>query len=126
MERQSVTVYSLVYSAYVTPFTTKGSDMPPPDGGTDLTAIFTEPARLGKKNAALELAEYSGGRKLSFATLRGLEQDLGRTGEELHSQYLLTYTPSSRKPGFHTIAVKLKDRPDAMIRARPGYWAAER
>ena len=124
IERQSVTVFSFVYSAYLTPFTTKGTDMPPP-GDTDLSAIFTEPARLGKRNAAAALAEYSGGRKLSFATLKGLEQGIGRAGEELHSQYLLSYTPSNRRPGFHAIDVKVKDRPSAVIRARTGYWALE-
>ena len=125
LEQQAVTVFSFVYSAYLTPFTTKASDMPPPEGGNWLD-IFIEPARLGKKNAALALAEYSGGRKLSFASVHGLERAIGKTGEELHSQYLLSYTPADRRPGFHTITVKVKDRPEALIRARPGYWAMER
>ncbi|MGA8028098.1 MAG: VWA domain-containing protein, partial [Bryobacteraceae bacterium] len=50
-QRLGVTIYSLSYSAYLTPFTAKPEDYSPPrDGGPNLLAIFTETARLGKKN----------------------------------------------------------------------------
>ena len=86
---------------------------------------MTEVGRLGKMNGAVALTESSGGRKLSFATLRALEKAIGRVGEELHSQYLLSYTPPGRQAGLHTITVKVKDRPDAEVRARPAYWPDE-
>jgi VWFA-related protein len=122
VQRQSVTVFTVVFSAYLTPFTTKGSDMPPPDRQGGLLDIATELGRLGKTNAATVLASDSGGRKLSFATLRGLEQVIRGVGEELHSQYMISYTAPRNQPGFHRIEVKLRDRADAVIRARPGYW----
>jgi VWFA-related protein len=126
VQRQSVTVFPVVYSAYVTPFTTKGSDMPPPSGQGGLLDVFTELGRMGKANAAAVLAGDSGGRKLSFATLRSLERAIGNVGEELHSQYLLSYTAPRGEPGFHRIEVRLRDRPDAIIRARPGYWSDDK
>jgi VWFA-related protein len=126
VQRQSVTVFPVVYSAYVTPFTTKGSDMPPPSDQGGLLDVFTELGRKGKVNAAAVLAGDSGGRKLSFATLRSLERAIGQVGEELHSQYLLSYTAPRGQPGLHRIEVKLRDRPDAVIRARPAYWSDDK
>lgn len=124
IERQSITVFPVVYSAYVTPFTTKGSDLPPPSGGGGgLIPMVTETARLAKINAASALAGASGGRKMTFATLHSLEKILGRVGEELHSQYLLSYAPETGQYGYHTVVVKLRDRPTAVVRNRPGYWS---
>jgi hypothetical protein len=71
------------------------------------------------------LAQYTGGRHLSFTRLRGLENVISHVGEELHSQYLLSFTPvASEAAGYHSIDVRLKTRPDARVRTRPGYWAA--
>jgi VWFA-related protein len=69
--------------------------------------------------------KYTGGREYSFASQRALEQAITEIGEELHSQYLLSYTPSNLdEAGFHTIDVKVKGRPNLKIRTRPGYWIA--
>lgn len=122
VQRESVTVFSLSYSAYLTPFTTKASELPPPEHQGDIIEIISEMGRMGKTNGAAALAESSGGQKLSFVTLHSLERLIGRVGEELHSQYLLSYTPPSRESGFHTISVKLRDRSDLLVRSRPGYW----
>jgi len=47
-------------------------------------------------------------------------------GEELHSQYLLTYRPSNQEEaGYHKIVVDVVS-PDLKIRARNGYyWAGK-
>ena len=50
-----------------------------------------------------------------------LENALGRIGEELRNQYMLTYRPSNlNDPGYHTIQVLLS-RKDLEARFRPGY-----
>jgi hypothetical protein len=54
MQRFPVTVNTLVYSVYLTAFTTKGGDYTPPESGGLLSAI-TETARLGKKNTSAVL-----------------------------------------------------------------------
>jgi VWFA-related protein len=122
IQRESVTVFSLTYSAYLTPFTTKASELPPPEHQGDIIEIVTEMGRMAKTNGAIALAENSGGQKLSFVTLHSLEKLIGHVGEELHSQYLLSYTPPSRESGFHTISVRLRDRSGLLVRSRPGYW----
>ena len=126
VQREAVTIFPVTYSAYLTPFTTKGSDMPPPDGGGGWLDIPIEMTRLGKVNAANVLAADSGGRRLSFATVKTLERIIGQVGEELHSQYLISYTAPRGQAGFHTVEVKIRDRKDAVVRARPGYWSDDK
>jgi VWFA-related protein len=93
------------------------SDFPNYAGG------IVELARLGKSNAAAALADATGGRHLSFATLGGLEAALNRTGQEIHNRYLLSFVPvETNNIGFHRIEVQVPHRTGAVIRARPGYW----
>jgi len=87
-------------------------------------AIFTETPRMAKKNTVEALTAATGGRRLGFETQAKLENDLIALGNEIHSRYILTFTPDEEQtPTFCTLQVKIKDRPDAVIRTRPGYWA---
>ena len=122
-QRSNVTIYPLTFSVHATPWTAKPQDAPPTSGGGILTAIV-ELARLGKTNAAEEMARFTGGRRVSFLTQRGLEGDIARLGEELHSQYLLSFAPAQLEgdTDFHSLEVSVKNRPELVIQARPGYW----
>jgi VWFA-related protein len=121
IQTRGIAVYPVVFSAYSTPWLTKPSDLPMAEGG-GLIAIFTELARLGKTNAAQALAEYSGGLRVSFTTQRRLERVMTELGEELHSQYIFSYANPVCTPGFHRIEIRVRSRPEAVIRARYGYW----
>ena len=67
----------------------------------------------------------TGGQEFSFVRQRGLEDAVARIGEELHSQYMITYRPNNREDaGFHEIAVTVTGVPGAKVRTRPGYWSA--
>ena len=67
---------------------------------------------------------YTGGREFSFKTQKTLEKDIAGLGEELHSQYFLTYLPNNaEEPGFHQIVVTV-NRPNLKVRARDGYYFA--
>ena len=98
-QQENVMIYPLSYSAYLTPFTARAGTLPAAGGpgGVNLLAIFTEIARMGKENAAEAFSKYTGGRHLSFLEQRGLEQAVSRIGEELHSQYFLSFTPPAEK-----------------------------
>ncbi len=53
-----------------------------------------------------------------------LERAVSDIGEELHSQYLLTYNPSNKdEAGFHEIEVRVL-KPGLKVRTRNGYWLA--
>jgi VWFA-related protein len=67
---------------------------------------------------------YTGGKEYSFIKQRDLEKAVTALGEELHSQYLLSYTPSTQdEGGYHDIRVEV-NRPRLEVRTRPGYWVA--
>jgi VWFA-related protein len=123
-QQQNVTIYTASYSGYVTPFTTRASELQPAaDGGLDILALFTEIAHATKENVGKSLAEYTGGRQLGFNTLHRLEDDLTEIGKEVHSQYQLSFVPSAEENAvYHALTIRVKNHPDAIVRARPGYW----
>ena len=51
--------------------------------------------RVDLANGHEVLARYTGGMRVSFAKLKGLENVVQRIGEDLHSQYLLSFQPLS-------------------------------
>lgn len=69
-------------------------------------------------------SRFTGGREYSFMSQRGLESAVSDIGEELHSQYLLTYSPNNQEDaGFHEIEVQIH-KPELKVRTRNGYWLA--
>jgi VWFA-related protein len=122
-QRAGVAVYPITYSAQATAWTAKPQDNPSLPMGPDYGGAIVELSRLGTTNAADALARATGGRHLSFARLQGLEDAISRLGEELHSQYLLSFVPAaSENKGRHTLLVGVKGHPNAVIRTRIGYW----
>ena len=122
-QRAGVMIYPATYSVHATPWTARPEDNPTMPGGPGpILGTIIELARMGKINDADAFAQATGGRHLSFETLKGLEETIARAGEEIHSQYLLSFVPQSSSGGFHRVAVEVPSHPDAMVRARPGYW----
>lgn len=67
---------------------------------------------------------FTGGKEYSFVSQKSLEKAVTAVGEEIHSQYLLSYTPNNlHEGGFHEIRVEV-NRPHLEVRTRPGYWIA--
>ena len=131
----NIVVYPVSYSAYWTAFTSKGAEQFPsgrsvyePGGGMNLLAVFREIGRAGSKNGHEVLAQYTGGLKSSFVKLKGLEETLQRVGEDLHSQYLLSFRPpadetdTGAQPAYREIRVRVRGCADCQVRHRPGYW----
>jgi VWFA-related protein len=125
----NVTIYPVNYSVYKTSYTSRGDERFAGSGSrvynTDagsLLMIFTEIARLATQNAGDALAKYTGGEKVSFAKLSGLERVIAKVGDDLHTQYLLSFQAgNSESEKYHAITVSVK-RVEAVVRARPGYW----
>ena len=67
---------------------------------------------------------YTGGREHGFVSLSGLEKSITQIGEEIHGQYLLSFSPSNRRTGYHEVEVRVLTSPNLRVRARPGYWIA--
>lgn len=86
-----------------------------------LAELVTTAKSLITGNPLTVYAVGTGGEDFSSGDKGQLEKALGRIGQELHNQYLLTYRPNNlEKQGFHTIRVAVL-RPDVAVRTRPGY-----
>ncbi len=130
-QRGGIVVYPLTYSVQASTFASSPRDapsMPAQNDSVDILGGALELARLGKANVADVLARATGGRHMAFVTAGALENVISRAGEEIHSQYLLSFAPAQsdshhdRPARFHQIQVTVPSRTDAVIRARPGYW----
>jgi len=76
--------------------------------------IFNDPMQL--------LTEGTGGRMQAPVTGGGMEESISRIGEELRTQYLISYRPNNlAKGGFHQIKVEVA-WDGLKVRTRPGYW----
>ena len=76
-------------------------------------------------NAQLEAyTKATGGTERSFLSYKDLERVVMDIGEELHSQYMISYSPSNPdEGGYHEITVEV-NRGNLKVRTRPGYWMA--
>lgn len=75
------------------------------------------------KNPLAVLTSYTGGEQYSLLKRESLEQAIRKMGEEIHGQYLLSFTPvNTPESGYHKIRVALR-RPGWEVRSRPGYWS---
>lgn len=95
------------------------------------TPIFKEIFTLVKgvfvPNSHEVYTKFTGGKEENFVTLSGLEEAIQKIGEEVHSQYLLTFRPpETAKAGYHEITVRVLAAANLDVRTRPGYWIAPR
>ena len=72
----------------------------------------------------MSVTEVARGATFSFTRQKGLEDAIENLGAELHTQYLLGFTPESTEPGYHPIEVRVTGHADLRIRSRPGYWVS--
>ncbi|MGD0444674.1 MAG: VWA domain-containing protein [Edaphobacter sp.] len=129
-------IYSITFSGEKTKaklaFTEPAHLNPPIDigcGPTQGYAKLDEPLRLifggMLKNVSAEMASLSGGEVMSFDGRGELEQDLNVLNNHIRNSYILSFSPSSTKPGLHTIKVQLAHHPEMIVSARSNYWASD-
>jgi VWFA-related protein len=86
--------------------------------------VWTATKAVFVSNPQELLTRYTGGREVGFVSQKAMEQALQSIGEELHSQYLLNYTPSNaNEGGWHSIQVIVNREVDE-VRCKSGYWTA--
>jgi VWFA-related protein len=98
-------------------------------GGVDLLALAMWAVMHAKDQItenSLEIATTAtGGAHLATWKDRSIEKAIDEVGGELHSQYMLSYTPAGTDSGgYHEIKVDV-DRKELKVRARPGYYLGE-
>jgi VWFA-related protein len=94
-----------------------------PGGGGQRRGGDSKPAVDGKKIMA-QIAERTGGHAYEAKKKDDLDNIYKLIGEELRSQYLLTYTPDKvdNDGGFHKVALKA-NKSDLTVATREGYYA---
>jgi VWFA-related protein len=94
------------------------------DLGKLIPEIFRGEKATSGQDEVTVLTGEMGGRRIPFRKLRDLEDGISGIGAELHTEYLLSYTPDRNTPGYHRIRVQV-DRPDTVVRSRPGYYVPQ-
>lgn len=123
LSHSGVTVYGMTYSAFLTAFTTQASEYQPTANGGYLEGL-KQAARLGKANTVDALTKGSGGFATSFETKGKLENNLISLGKDVHSRYLLAFTPASEAAStFHKLTIRVRNQDNGKVRAQPGYWS---
>ena len=91
-----------------------------------MVELFKDVKAIFKDNPVELFTKGTGGSEFSFYRQHGLEDAIQRIGEELHSQYLISYNPNNKEEGgFHHITVGVAGRHDvAKVQTRLGYWLA--
>jgi VWFA-related protein len=86
--------------------------------------IFKSTKAIFVDNPVEVFTKGTGGTEFSFGKQKGLEEAIEKVGNEIHSQYLISYAPNNTaEGGFHEIEVEV-NRPNIKVRTRPGYWLA--
>jgi VWFA-related protein len=87
--------------------------------------IFRDARAIFKAPPAEIFVKGTGGAQFGFFKGKGLEDAIQRMGEELHSQYMLSYSPNNKNEGgWHTIDVEVTGHGKVSTKTRPGYWTA--
>ncbi|MCC6536881.1 MAG: VWA domain-containing protein [Bryobacterales bacterium] len=121
-QRDNVAIYSLTFSPTLGELTAKPGHAAPPSG-INIAALFKLLKQMGEKDSSGVLAQSTGGRTLGFLKQETLEEAITAIGEELHSQYLLSFIPEADDAGrFHTLTVRMRRRVGLTVRARSAYW----
>jgi VWFA-related protein len=91
-----------------------------------LLEIYKDAKGIFKAPPMEVFTKGTGGAEFSFYGGRGLEQAIQRMGEELHSDYTISYAPNNpEEGGFHRIEVQVTGHPEVRrVQTRPGYWIA--
>jgi VWFA-related protein len=145
----NVTIYSLNVSTAAAELTSEPMPQPPPPipavgqslpNNTPVTpTMLSQSYYLGdwvplvangfyavkdkvRDNTLEAFTRSTGGEGYSFHGPRSLDKALQNLTEDLHSQYVLSYSPNNlNQAGFHEIRVAVKRR-GLVVRTRPGYW----
>lgn len=78
-----------------------------------------------RKNTSSSIALMSGGESFPFATKAELEEKLSLLPNHLAATFTLSFQPSPKRAGFHSLEVHVAGHPELEVFARTSYWAAD-
>jgi VWFA-related protein len=96
------------------------------DSGEDRTmnmvSALVMAVQAFRKNISKQIAVMSGGEYATFTGDKRFEQRVLEAAKDARNRYLITFSPSDRTPGLHTIRVRTEEDYGARIVARANYW----
>jgi VWFA-related protein len=75
-----------------------------------------------KRNVPESVAQLTGGEYFAFKDAKSLAQHLITISNDVPNYYFLSFRPQSPHPGFHALALRVKNRSAYEVNARKGYW----
>jgi VWFA-related protein len=91
-----------------------------------MVEVFKDAKAIFVANPVEVFTRGTGGSTFGFHSLHSLEDAMEKVGEELHSQYTVSYNPNNKdEGGWHQIIVQVGGHPEVKrVQTRPGYWLA--
>ncbi len=78
-----------------------------------------------ERNVPETVARLTGGEYFAFKDARSLAQGLATISNDVPNHYVLSFVPQTPHAGLHALEVKLKNRPEWILKARSTYWVDE-
>ncbi len=75
-----------------------------------------------RKNTASEIAQLTGGEFFRFHDAKDLKAGLFGASNDVPNDYVLSFRPTSVRPGMHVLKVEVRNQPRLTLRARSEYW----
>jgi VWFA-related protein len=75
-----------------------------------------------KRNVPESVAQLTGGEYFAFKDAKTLARHLITISNDVPNYYFLSFRPQSPHPGFHALALKVKNPSAYEVNARKGYW----
>jgi len=76
-----------------------------------------------RTNTSAEVATLSGGESFPFSGKSDLERQLSILANHFAASYTLSFSPTSKQPGFHALHLQIAGQPTLQVSARTSYWA---
>jgi VWFA-related protein len=76
-----------------------------------------------QKDTSAEIATLSGGESLPFGNKAELDQQLAALTNHFAATYTLSFHPTSKQPGFHSLELRIAGHPEFHVSARTSYWS---
>lgn len=81
--------------------------------------------RAMRENTSAAIAALSGGESFPFSSQKELDQQLVTLTNHLAATYMLSFKPTSKQPGLHSLHLQIAGHPELQVSARTSYWASE-
>jgi VWFA-related protein len=86
------------------------------------TMAFVTARNALRTNTAQSIAQLTGGEFFHFHDAKDLNAGLIAASNDVPNYYVLSFHPTSLTPGLHALQLKLKDRPQLVLKSRSEYW----